>query len=642
MTVVYELADEIFAATNLDELESEIKSFLSEIRIPNCLVARSGNRVLVDFPDVEDIDAEEDQRIVIGFCNSGRFGKARKVIREWIEKIPWNSEAYRLAAQVEMMEGNIDLAIDKAKYALKLNPQNLYALILLGNLFGRDKEQYSEALKLYKRASELYPESSLAINNYAGCLMQSGNYDKAEVERLFRKAIELDSRNIQSYYALAGFALEREDYQEAFEFVRTGLLNWTEKPENTTPLKEIMTEMLVRISRELAKEIKFDMVNAKCREIGHTEGVEIELAEDKNLPVMVKMELAERYGRKKHRLVYSPRIVDKGGTYLLMQELEKHQMHLEAKEVGRDAAFVCDAAGGMKFKERILQQITKKFRTVIPLSELDNVIDNLRVGLGGQLMNTPLDFFSELRASRNYKELGPDHVVASYLLCIEAIESGKVGEKGDFPKKIRLANKTMNAVMFMLHKELTGLDMIDQLNLSPDDTKLATKLFTTCREAEKNRKPGDEWDVVRAFIQEMKFGDFFKVEDAASKLAEENEQAESNKNFRERIESGADVALNMAITMYMVEALKRLRGLDVEKVRIIAAQIAMLGTRGISPDKKSGYSVPALDSEDMSGPRMLAYYYVSWKIGFPEAVNRLGLPFEKEYEMAVSMADNGM
>jgi hypothetical protein len=39
---------------------------------------------------------------------------------------------------------------------------------------------------------------------------------------------------------------------------------------------------------------------------------------------------------------------------------------------------------------------------------------------------------------------------------------------------------------------------------------------------------------------------------------------------------------------------------------------------------------------------MLAYYYVSWKIGFPEAVNRLGLPFEKEYEMAVSMADNGM
>ena len=68
----------------------------------------------------------------------------------------------------------------------------------------------------------------------------------------------------------------------------------------------------------------------------------------------------------------------------------------------------------------------------------------------------------------------------------------------------------------------------------------------------------------------------------------------------------------------------------------------MLGTRGISPDKKSGYSVPALGGEDMSGPRMLAYYYVSWKIGFPHKVDVLGLPFEKEYEMALSMKKGGM
>ena len=144
------------------------------------------------------------------------------------------------------------------------------------------------------------------------------------------------------------------------------------------------------------------------------------------------------------------------------------------------------------------------------------------------------------------------------------------------------------------------------------------------------------------FVDELRVADFFKVEDAASKTAEEQRQKESNRSFQERIKSGSDPALNMAITMHMVDAMKRLEALDVEKVRVIAAQIAMLGTRGISPDKKSGYSVPALGNEDMSGPRMLAYYYVSWEIGFTQKIDALGLPFAKEYEMALSMKNMGM
>ena len=541
-----------------------------------------------------------------------------------------------------MMEGNIDDAIEKAKNSLKLNPKNLYALILYGNLLGRDKGLHGEAIKWYKRASELYPESSLAVNNYAGCLLQSGNYDKAEVEGLFRKAISLDKTNIQSYYGLASLVLESGNYKEAFEIVRDGLMNGIEKPENNLPINEVMTEMLVRISRELAKELKLDVVKAVCEEVGRIDGVDIELAEDDGLKVLVKMELAERYGRNSHRLVYSPRIADKGGTYLLVQELEKHRMHVEAKSAGRDASFVCDSAGAMKFKDWIMPYITGKFRACVPVSKLEDAIDNLRIGLGGQIMNTPLDYFSEKRTAVKYRELGPDHVVASYLLCAEAIESAKVGEASGVPKRILHANKAMNAVMFMLHKELTGLDMVKHLRLETEEEKLVATLRNACKSAEANHKPGCEWDVVRVFVEVLRVADFFRVEDSASKAAEEQRRKDSNQSFQERIKSGSDPALNMAITMHMIDAIKRLEGLDVERVRIVAAQIAMLGTRGISPDKKSGYSVPALGNEDMSGPRMLAYYYVSWKIGFPEKVDVLGLPFAKEYEMALSMKNMGM
>ena len=619
-----------------------IKSFLTARRLSDWSVLIDGDTVLVSFPDVHDIDAEEDERIVIGFCNSGRFGKARKVIREWIEKTPWNSEAYRLAAQVEMMEGNIDDAIEKTRVSLKLNPRNLYALILLGNLICRDKGMPEDAVKWYRRASELYPDSSLAVNNYAGCLLQCGNYDESEVESLFRRAIKLDKTNLQPYYGLASLAINREDYKETFIIARDGLLNGVEKPENPLPVKEVMTEILVRASRELSKEIRFDLLKAKSEELAKIDGIEIEFKEDGNLPVMAKMEFAERYGRDRHCLVYSPRITDKGGTFLLMQELEKHHMHLEAKSHGRNGTFVCDSAGAMRFKEWIMPYITEKFRAHVPPAKMDEAIDNLRVGLGGQVMNTPLDYFSEIRTAERHPELSPDHVVAAYLLCIEAIESAKVGETASVPKRILQANRVMNAVMCILHRKLIGLDMVSRLNLTKEEVALADKLLHMCEVSAKAPNPGDEWDVVRKFVEELRIGDFFKVEDEASRCAEEQRQKESNRNFQERITSGTDIALNMAITMHMVDAIKRLRELDVNKVRIIAAQIAMLGTRGISPDRKAGYSVPALDSEDMSGPRILAYYYVSWKIGFPEKVNALGLQFEKEYETALTMVDRGM
>jgi tetratricopeptide (TPR) repeat protein len=642
MMVIHELSDNVFSVSSVDQLEVAIKTFLTGMRLSDWSVSIDGDKVLVSFPDVHDIDAEEDERIVIGFCNSGRFGKARKVIREWTEKIPWNSEAYRLAAQVEMMEGNIDDAIEKARVSLKLNPRNLYALILLGNLIGRDKGMPEDAVKWYKRASELYPDSSLAVNNYAGCLLQSGKYDRSEVEALFHRAIKLDKTNLQSYYGLASIAIEKEDYKEAFLIAREGLLNGTEKPENPLPVREVMTEILVRVARELSKEIKFDLIKAKSEELAKIEGIKIELQEDGKLPVMAKMEFAERYGRDRHRLVYSPRISDKGGTYLLMQELEKHHMHLEARANGRDGAFVCDSTGAMKFKEWIMPYITGKFRSHVPLAEMDRAIDSLRVGLGGQVMNTPLDYLSEIRTADRHPELSPDHVVASYLLCIEAIESARVGEAAGVPKRILQANRVMNAVMFMLHRRLTGLDMVGRLNLTKEEKAIADKLLNMCEVVAKAHNPGDEWDVVREYIEELRLGEFFNVEDDASRQAKEKRQKESNKNFQDRIKSGADIALNMAITMHMVDAIRRLREMDANKVRIIAAEIAMLGTRGISPDKKSGYSVPALDGEDMSGPRMLAYYYVSWKIGFPEKVDVLGLPFEKEYETALAMVNRGM
>lgn len=73
-----------------------------------------------------------------------------------------------------------------------------------------------------------------------------------------------------------------------------------------------------------------------------------------------------------------------------------------------------------------------------------------------------------------------------------------------------------------------------------------------------------------------------------------------------------------------------------EKVKDIAYEIAMLGRTGISPEKK-GYKLNKIPGTTFTGYRLLAYYYVSWAIALPEVLEDLQMPFEKEYELALSL-----
>ncbi len=641
MRVVHELADNVFGATDCDTLLHDVQEYLASKNISADISVESRNVVVV-YPNVENIDADEDERIVRAFCTSRNFSKARKVLQEWIDKVPWNSEAYRLLAQIEMETGNIDEAIVSCKDSLKLYPKNLHALILMGNLLARDKGLADEGLAWYKRAYGLYPDSVLAVNNYAGALMSKGDADCAELESLFRKAIELDPSYLNPYYALAGILLERKSSREAFDVVQEGLKRGCNRPENSAPVKEMLTEMLLRLSAELSKSLGGEIMDEKLANVERLGGVAVEIAEDLDLNVPAKMELAERYGRDRHRLVCNPAKVGRARAYYIMHELEKLQLNIEARSACKDASFGHDEKGFERFAAKTHFYITDKFRSSIAASGIDQVIRVLMDGIGGQLMNCPLDFIVAARLYETCPELRPCQVLATVDLACQSLESVELGVRGGFPKNVVRTHAVLNAVSLLQHRELVGIDYSGRLAISGEDMKTAKKLYGIAKETVTSFQPGDEWNLVRTFIVELRCEGFFKVIGGEESRVEEDRQKESNRRFREHFASGENVALNMAITMHMVDAIRRMREMDADKVRIIAAQIAMLGTRGISPDKKAGYSVPALDSEDMSGPRMLAYYYVSWKIGFPEKVGALGLPFEKEYETALAMVNRGM
>ena len=73
-----------------------------------------------------------------------------------------------------------------------------------------------------------------------------------------------------------------------------------------------------------------------------------------------------------------------------------------------------------------------------------------------------------------------------------------------------------------------------------------------------------------------------------------------------------------------------------QRAKEIALEIAMQGTQGYRPDKDN-YRINSINNKTFSGYHILAYYYVSWALAMPDEVNKLGLDYDKEFEMALLM-----
>jgi len=100
--------------------------------------------------------------------------------------------------------------------------------------------------------------------------------------------------------------------------------------------------------------------------------------------------------------------------------------------------------------------------------------------------------------------------------------------------------------------------------------------------------------------------------------------------------SQEEIGTNMAVVMYMVGALEYFQNMPKESIKKIAHEIAMVGTQGINPENK-GYKLNSISGKVFSGYQLLAYYYVSWKLAIPEMLTQLGLPYDNEYELALTM-----
>ncbi len=162
---------------------------------------------------------------------------------------------------------------------------------------------------------------------------------------------------------------------------------------------------------------------------------------------------------------------------------------------------------------------------------------------------------------------------------------------------------------------------------------------------------GEEYEIILHWAKDLGIDRYFEL------LKDENSEEISNDSFLANIEYNLnnpeediyqrveqklfnkyqnDKEIDKAVIMYMIEALSYLKKQSSEQVKEIAFEIASAGETGINMEKND-YSIPLVANKTFTGKQFLSWLYVAWAIAVPEHLAKMGLKFEREFEVARSV-----
>lgn len=650
MEIVYSLNDSLFHAETPEELKKEITEYISAHGVKPTVEILEGGlvRVSIDSKLIDEMKQLFNRAMT--HCNSRQFDKALPILREITQRCPTFSEAWRVLAQIHWLEdGDIDKAQDELIESLRCEPRNVWALILMGNLLSKGKNDPESAEGYYRRVLEYHPDNAIAINNVAAVYMEKKEYEKAMP--LFEQALSHDKTYTNSYYGLGICHYKLGNLEKAFEVCHEGALQSVEKPENPDVRQELL-KLYLTVAGELAKKTNYMNVWLGIRdELEAVDGRKIKFLQDKSLQVCAKMEYSIAHGTDHHVVRFNPEkpYVD----HLFIHELMHLRMAQKATKAGRGRAVVESTETRKNFNERF-GRIIRKMHPKVSGQEIEAFITDLRHGMCSQLQSGPLDLFVEQLMYDTYPVVRPVQLLSLFHMEQENIKSVQTGEKsGVFPTDIVKANKLMNICTSLHFRDMYGISLVGEYHPTKAEMAQATDLYEEFKAYRKTFKDGDEFEMVEYFTESLQMDDILCIKDEKEMARAvfdrqeepfmpeegvgptEDEIKESNEDFASNHPDGGDATETMMMSMYMVGAMEYLDKLDVRSVQTIAMQIARVGQTGISP--KGTYSIPAIPDKEFGGYQFLAYYYVSWARAYPEALDRLGLPFKTAYETAKQM-----
>lgn len=613
---------------------------------PKVTIDKDWVTIEIDTPAI--ISQEQEYRKVVSLCEKGKFSDAKPILEKLIEKNPTNSEYHRIMGQIISDEGNQEEAINCLIDSLRWDSKNGWALLMMGNIFAKFKDDVPTAMKYYDQALIANPKDNITINNIGANLMQQGKIEEAK--KYFTEALKINNEYPNTHFALGMIAQTENDLDSAFySTVQSIKLNKN---------KDVLYQNSVRQAFEIAKKIILTGEGKKIfseyrHKLEFTGGTEIDIIEDAEIPTAAKIEFAENYNRPKHIIKFKPNYP--AVEHLIMHELVHLDFVIEARKGELNQLFISTQNHKTAFIKGLEPTIKKFNKLGITEDSISKYCSGLFEGMNRQIFNTPIDLFIENFIYNEHAGLRAYQFLSLYTLVqegLKAVTDKKIVELS--PKDILSKSKVYNIVNAMQFKELFGIDFVKDFDATSSELKLSSDFYAEYQQYKEDREPAEEYELVLHWAEDLKLEKNFElinekeyrtkrtdIDNLLSSIEKDPFDLKSKDPYKEREmdkfqKSQETIGTNMAVVMFMVDALQYFEGLPKDEIKKIAFEIATQGTQGYRPDKKD-YRISSLPGKLFSGYHILAYYYVSWMLAIPEMVSQLQLPYDDEYKLASSM-----
>ncbi|MCF8425871.1 MAG: hypothetical protein K9I36_03995 [Bacteroidia bacterium] len=603
-------------------------------------------KIEIDTPTI--LSQEDDYRKTVALCEKGKYSEAKPILNKLIEKNPTNSEYHRIMGQILSDEGDQEQAINCLIDALRWDSRNGWALLMMGNIFARFKDDVPTAMKYYDQAQIANPNDNITINNIGANLMQQGKLEEAK--KYFYDALKINDQYANTHFALGMIAEMEADLQSAFFSTIQAI--------KLSKSKDVLYQNSVRQAFEIVKKlIATDTGKKIFREYRHKLEFEgdrrIDIVQDEEIPTAAKFEFAENYERDVHIVRYKPSYP--AVEHLIMHELVHLDFIIEARKDDLNQLFISNQSHKTQFIKGLEPTIKKFNKMGISEKSIADYCSNLFEGMNRQIFNTPIDLFIEQFLFTEFPDLRAYQFISLYTLLqegLKAVTDKKIVELS--PKDIISKSKVYNLVNAIQFKELFGLDFINDFNATPSESKHANDFYEEYLQYRDDKEPAEEYELVLHWAEDLKLDKNFElvnekefrtkrtnIDNLLSSIEKDPYDLESKDPYKEwEMEkfqkSQQSIGTNMAVVMFMVDALQFFDGMPNEEIKKIAFEIAMQGTQGYRPEKDD-YRISSIKGKTFSGYHILAYYYVSWALAIPEMLSQLQLPYDDEYKLALTM-----
>ena len=642
MDIIHSIQDNSFGIHEPEALKAKLVEYYAYNGVaPSVEIKGDFAHVHID----EDLITRVNQHLdkALAMIKRGDYRKAITEYERVIHDYPMHSEAYRQLAQVKFMLKDFDGAINHLIDALNNDPRNYWALILMGNIYAKYKNDWDVAEKYYRTAYEYYPQNIVVLNNLAGMMLEKKRYHEAY--SLFDQAMAIDDTYANTYSGLAMAQAMLGDADSSFQTLHQGALKSVERLENPGAKKKLC-ELLVHTAQTLKKTANVFPLFAEIKQkLESFDGIPIDMQVDRNPNYLAAhMEYAPYHHASSHKVVYDTN--KPHYEHAVVHELMHLEMMQKATKAGTGKR-VMEADGAQLWFNGQFGASFNRLGLAVGREKANGLAREFLKGISLQIMNCPLDLFVERMIYDNYPQIRHLQLLALVENDNMALQGLRMSAKSKvYPDRLISAIRVMNVVSSLQLKDLYGIDNIPEFKPSRDELKLAGDVFERYKNSLANHQLGDEYQLVAYLAQEVGCSPLLSIVDeetpsriatpSAAKVNDEHERFLKERAFQENHTDEQGTPVTMMMTMYMLGALKFFKDKPTEFIKKCAFEIATLGMGGISPDKQEGYKIPSID-RDFCGYDMLAYYYVSWALVMPDKVNQLGLPFETAYKNAMDL-----